>query len=1105
MEMGLKRTDHNIILSIYRVKKLFFWLLIGMVSLLTGFRQEGSNEFDAIRNGFINPPDSIRISAFYYWLNNHISKEGVIWDLQAMKEAGITRVFIGTNIRNRTSMSRDTAGQFFGEVKVFSGEWWEVLHTALKKAAELNIEVGLFNCPGWSQSGGPWIKPYQAMRYLDASEIRVKGPARISKHLFKPDSFFQDVKVLAIRVPADYQQNLLNLPGTKLSSPTMRILPSSGSNQPKYILTEKESVLDIVLPKAAIVRSLSFYPAGYLNATVNVQIKTDTGYTSIQKAEMIRAHTVEDLAKGFEPHAPYFLPLDQVKAKSFRLVFQKNGSETSQIYHIVMSATPVIKNLPEKKLAKVSASSPSWTGSGNKNKEDKNNNTLLPSTQDVLDISSYMSAAGKLNWDAPKGDWIIMRTGMRFINVQNGPASIEAEGLEVDKMNREHVRFHFNAFIGEILKRIPAPDRRTLKMVIMDSYERGGFNFTDGFLEDFKKRYGYDATPYLPVFSGHMMGSPGITDRFLWDLRRMVADKLSYDYVGGFSEISHQHGLRTWLENYGHSGYPGEFLQYGGQADEVAGEYWVEPISDRRFENRAAASAAHIYGKNKVWSESFTSGSWTKSFSYSTFPQELKSLGDWAFTQGVNSTVLHLYIQQPYEDIYPGIDAWFGTEFNRKNTWFKHMDLFTLYHRRCNYLLQQGKNVADIAYYIGEDNPIMRGALEPKLPKGFNYDFINAEVIVRDLMVKNGKLVLPNGTTYRVLVLPKLETMRPEVLKKIEQLVSAGAVVLGAPPDRSPSLQDYPFADKTVKQLARQLWGDGSEKKRSYGKGLVFNQVSLDEVLQTLSIAPDFIAEKDSIVFTHRAIDGKEIYFLANLSGKPVEFKASFRVVDLKPEFWDAVSGTTRELPSFEPGQNEVNVPLKLAANGSAFIVFQKNGKPSALGVTANFPELDLVAAVSGPWQVSFEHDPIKRGPDKPIILKELKDWTKFDDERIRYYSGTAVYTTSFVVNELSPEKNYFLDLGGLTAIAKVKINGKYAGGTWTRPYRINVSGSVRSGNNTLEVEVINTWKNRLIGDQLLPEQKRLVYSRINPWNGDTTLQRSGLFGPVALYATDSY
>ncbi|WP_345948962.1 glycosyl hydrolase [Mucilaginibacter sp. PAMB04274] len=1084
------------------MSRKYIWLLIAALSVLAGFKLYPADEMENIRKGFIHPPDSVRVTTFYYWLNNHISKDGVIKDLYAMKEAGITRVFIGTNIRNRTDWSRDTTGKWFGNVKVFSKEWWDIVHVALKTATALDIEVGLFNCPGWSQSGGPWVKPNQAMRYLDATELRVKGPLRLQKQLAKTDTFFQDVKVLAMRVPSNYRQNLIEHPGTKIKAEKLEIISSANEAQAHYVLKEKESFLNIELPKTETVRSLSIYPFEMLNATVDVQVKVDTGYQSVKKAELNRSRAVEDLAKGFEPYSPCFLPLGNLTARSFRLVFHQYGGGNSRISKLVLSPTPVIKDLLEKKLAKVVGSSPWWTGSAQKTEALSTADVALPAAQDVLDISKNMDAKGNLDWNVPKGEWVIIRTGMRFINVMNGPASFEAEGLEVDKLSRQNIQMHFNAFIGEILKRVPANDRRTLKMVVMDSYERGGTNFTDSFLVDFKKRYGYDATPYLPVYSGHMISSPAISDRFLWDVRRLVADKLSYDYIGGMREISHRNGLRTWLENYGHSGYPGEFLQYGGQSDEVAGEYWVEPISDRRFENRGAASTAHIYGKNKVWAESFTSGSWAKSFEYSTYPQELKSLGDQAFTQGINSTVLHLYIQQAYEDVYPGVDAWFGTEFNRKNTWFKHMDLFTLYHRRCNYMLQQGRNVADVAYYIGEDNPIMRGVLEPELPKGYNYDYINAEVITRDLQVKNGRFILPNGTSYRVLVLPPQETMRLEVLQKIEKLVSDGGIVLGSPPSRSPSLQNYPQGDQNIRDLASKLWTSSNINAHAYGKGKVYSRTSLQEIFKEQKITADLITNNNAIAYTHRTLNGKEIYFLANLTGKPVNFEATFRVNGLQPELWDALSGETRRLPAYEKSNGHETVPLKLAANGSAFIIFNIAGVGKGGGLSLNYPEPISTNALNGTWRVGFEHDSIKRGPNEPVFMSKLQDWSMSDDERVRHYSGTAIYNTTFILSQIKEKSNYYIDLGKVSATAKVKVNGKYVGGVWTYPYRLNLTGVLVKGKNSLQVEVINTWRNRLLGDRELPLKDRRVRSRISIENKNDTLQPSGLFGPVAIVET---
>jgi hypothetical protein len=418
-------------------------------------------------------------------------------------------------------------------------------------------------------------------------------------------------------------------------------------------------------------------------------------------------------------------------------------------------------------------------------------------------------------------------------------------------------------------------------------------------------------------------------------------------------------------------------------------------------------------------------------------------------------------------------------------------------------MLQQGLNVADIAYYIGENNPVMKGTQEPALPKGFNYDYINAEVIIRDMQVKDGKLVLPHGTSYRILVLPTQETMRPELLQKIEQLVARGAIVLGAPPSRSPSLQGYPYADQKVQVLAKKMWGNTLAKQRSYGKGIIFSNLKLDEVFRILNVSPDCMAGNDAVAFTHRTVKGKEIYFLSNLGNKPLEFRASFRVKGLQPELWDALTGTTRLLPAFEQNGGSTEVPLKLPVDGSAFIVFRKNGAPTASDVAANFPTPTLVANINGPWQVAFGHDSIKRGPAEPIAMTELKDWTQFEDERIRYYSGTAVYSSSFTIHKVPLNKTVYLDLGELTATAKVKVNGKYVGGVWTSPYRVNVGGALHTGNNSLEIEVINTWKNRLIGDHRLPEKDRIVQSKNNPWNAQTPLQKSGLFGPVTLLAVD--
>ncbi|RZM10609.1 MAG: glycoside hydrolase family 2, partial [Pedobacter sp.] len=478
-------------------------------------------------------------------------------------------------------------------------------------------------------------------------------------------------------------------------------------------------------------------------------------------------------------------------------------------------------------------------------------------------------------------------------------------------------------FMGQLLKRIPAADRKTWKIVVEDSYETGGQNWTDGMLDKFKANYGYDPVPYLPVLQGEVVGTQDKSDRFLWDLRRFIADRVAYDYVGGLRDVSHKHGLTTWLENYGHWGFPGEFLQYGGQSDEIGGEFWSEGELGN-IENRAASSAAHIYGKTKVSAESYTAGDQP----YKRYPYVMKQRGDRFFTEGINNTLLHVFIEQPSDDKVPGINANFGNEFNRHNTWFSYMNLFTMYLKRTNFMLQQGKYVADVAYFIGEDAPKMTGVTDPALPAGYSYDYINAEVINTRVKVVDGRLVLPDGMSYKMLVLPKLKTIRPELLAKIKDLIMQGAVVMGPAPERSPSLANYPEADSKVKKLVSEIWGDVNGttlKSRSLGKGRVLSGMDMQTALNDLDVAPDFTSNtKDQVLYIHRTAADGEIYFLSNQNEKEVKLRPEFRVQGMHPEIWDPVTGEIRALPEFTQDNKVVAVPLTLAPLQSVFIVFKK-------------------------------------------------------------------------------------------------------------------------------------------------------------------------------------
>ena len=1038
-----------------------------------------SGNLSSVEKEFLNPPDSILTSVYWYWISDNISKEAVVKDLHAMKKAGINRAFIG-NI----GLSESEAP--YGKVKIFSDEWWEITHTAMKTATELNIELGLFNSPGWSQSGGPWIQPENSMRYLASSELRVTGPQKLSQNLIKPTADFQDVKVIAWKVDSDYGKNLLNSAKVTYSHKEIAVQQPTKSPE-KYSLPNGNSYINFLLPAEVTARSLVIYPT-YISTSCELQVKKGDNFETIKTFDLDRTNAA--LNVGFDPYAPIAISFPETTGSEFRLSFRRTRRGSS-ISNIVLSPTPFMERYPEKTLAKMFQSPlPYWHDYMWKDQPD-----MAKTALEYKDISGNLSTDGTLNWDVPEGEWIIMRTGMSTTGVTNSPATKEGTGLEVDKMSKEHVAHHFNSFVGKILERIPAEDRKSWKVVVADSYETGGQNFTDNFIAQFKERYGYDLVPYLPVFNGHVVGSYDLSDRFLWDIRRFVADKISYDYVGGLREISNKHGLTTWLENYGHWGFPGEFLQYGGQSDEIGGEFWSEGnLGD--IENRAASSSAHIYGKVRVSAESFTSSG----SSYARHPATLKKRGDWSFTEGINNTLLHVYIQQPYEDKPPGVNTWFGTEFNRLNTWFSHMDLFSTYLKRNNFMLQLGLNVADVAYFIGEDAPKMTGVRNPELPKGHSYDYINAEVIIDRLEVKDGKLVLPHGTSYQLLVLPDLKTMRPELLQKIEKLVADGAVIMGPPPSRSPSMENYPEADKQVKELAEKMWGDISVKQRTYGKGMILTDMTMEEAFELLDIQPDCVFGKDDpALYTHRTYKGSEIYFVTNQSDKQIKINPQFRVSGMQPEQWDAVNGSVRSLPAYKQNGKITEVPLQLEAYESAFIVFRKKGSPKSDKIEDNYPENKLVAQLNNPWQVTFESDKFKRGPQQPVVFEKLQDWTEHADDRIKYYSGKADYKTSVKIESKPKNEKIFIDLGKLSVMAKVKVNGKYAGGAWTAPYRVDITKFVNKGDNEIEIEVVNTWVNRLIGDQKLPAEERPTWAHTNSWNANSPLQSSGLVGPVVI------
>lgn len=1050
-----------------------------------------SEEFRHVQTGFVTPLDTNSVWCYWYWIGDDISKEGITKDLEAMKEIGIGAAFIG-NINPE---------EVDGPVPMLSEAWWDHMVHAVNEGKRIGVDIGTFNCPGWSMSGGPWVKPDMAMRHLVFSEITVSGAGQKTIKLEKPKGEFQDTHVLAF--PATNKGKItLNKTNSMIEispyiSGANALIDGDTSTVAFFDVASFEYAIDIKSKKMIDARSIQLFPGkkGFY-ADCDLFARMEGEYKLVKSFVFERENT--NVNVGPDRFGAVAISLPAIRSDAYRLVCKiRRWSAEEGFSEIQISESPVLEHFVEKKLGKMFPSPlPKWDSYIWENQDEINSAELKIESRDVIDISDKLDASGVLKWDVPEGEWTIMRFGMVPTGTTNSPSAPQGKGYEIDKASSKIARFHFENYVGELLRRVPEENRSALKYVIADSYEQGSQNWTDGFEKHFQKKFGYNPQKFLPVFSGKIVNSVEESNRFLWDLRRAVADAVAYEYVGGLREVSNENNLKLWLENYGHWGFPSEFLMYGGQSNLVAGEFWNEgTLGD--IECKSGSSAAHIYGKPRISAEAFTAAQ----KAYLRHPSLLKKRGDWSFTEGINHFVLHLYIHQPDDNRVPGVNAWFSTEFNRHNTWFKQSKTWVEYLRRCQHLLQQGQYAADVCYFIGEDAPMMTGARNPELPAGYSYDYINAEVVLKLLDVKDGKFVLPDGTSYSIMILPPQKSMRPELLVKIEELVNQGGVIFGQAPERSPSLSNFPSCDDQVKEVARKLWGaekDAISGIRKYGDGYVVDEMDLKTALEALKIYEDVDIDDDlPVLWTHRQMPSMEIYFLTNQSEEEISFQPSFRVSSMKPQLWDAVSGEIRILNEYTEQNGRISVPIKMKAHQSWFVVFTNNDEHVTEGFEKNFPEFEPIQTIDNEWNVNFLNQDI--GPKTPVKFESLTDWSVSENEKIKYYSGMAIYETSFELSNIPDNEELFINLGEVSVMAKIHLNGVELGGVWMAPYRLKATGHLRKGANDLEIEVVNLWRNRLIKDKKLPREERYTWHLVDDIRKDEEPHASGLLGPVTI------
>jgi hypothetical protein len=1030
---------------------------------------------------------------------------------------------------------------------------------------------------GWSESGGPWVTPQQAMKKVVWSETEVRGPQRFAGALPKPPSvngpfqgmsngpdlafpaeqnlpgakpmapeklagpdptFYADTKVLAVRLPDDAVRMADLKPNVTTAAGPVDAAALTDGDYAKTITLPladgaPETWIQLEFAQPYRARAFTFgggqtvqfvggppIPDGRLESSDDGQSWTTRatlpGPGHPTAAFPVRTYTFAPASARF-----WRVVMKRPAQNPFAAQFGMPPAKGISIAELELSATPRVNRWQEK------AQYGNILEYGAEIATPAEAPGVAPN--EVVDLTARLKPDGTLDWDVPAGRWTILRMGYSLEGTKNHPASPEATGFEVDKLNRAHVTSYIQHYTDQIRGALGSYYGKSFRYLLMDSYEAGMENWTDDMIAQFTRRRGYDPTPYLPVLTGRVVGSAAASDKFLWDFRRTIADLFADNHYGTAAELLKKDGLGLYAEAMG-TDFPtsGEGLQDKGRVSIPMGEFWTtgagqDDTPARMADLREAASAAHVYGQNIAAAESFTTMPPPLVTAWGQSPYYLKRIADRALAHGINRLVIHTSVHQPFTDSThkPGMTlGFFGQHFSRNNTWAEQSRAWLGYLGRASYLLQQGKATADVAYFYGEGAPNavpFWKPVQPAAPAGYDYDWVNAEIIGR-MQVENGRLTLPSGMSYAVLVLPTDVTqLTLTTARKLRDLVSAGATLVAPPPNATPSLADGLAGDDSVRAIAHEVWGgiDGKQlTSHAYGKGSVHWGLPVAEVLAARQVTPDVtfggatLATPDAaaagmigtldapVVWKHRRTADADIYFVANQREGAVDLAASFRAAGKAPELWDAATGDARPA-AYSTANDRTELPLHLDPYGSTFVVFRRPA--AAPSRTLPNATRSALVTVSGPWEVRFQPN---RGAPASARFDSLTSWTTSTDPGIKYFSGTATYATDVTVpaSALRAGARVELDLGAVKEIAELSVNGKSLDVVlWKPPYRADVTSALKPGTNRVEARVTNLWTNRLIGDAQPGVAKTYTFTDFRPVTKDTPLLESGLLGPVRL------
>ena len=1007
----------------------------------------GSTHAQDLMSGFLTPPQDARPRVWWHWMDGNITKDGIRKDLEWMNRAGIggfhcfeAGLGIPPIVEKR--------------LVYMSPEWQDAFRYAITLADSMNMETAIASCPGWSNTGGPWVKPEQAMKRLVWSEARVKDGGMMEMILPQPDSlmWYKDLYVLAIRLNE--------------ADKTMEELGAE--------LTTYPSAIQYSFPQPQTIKALSINDGQYRSiwaaqpAPVNKHLEaSDDG---------ISFRFVCDIPHGSVSWQTIDIP--PTTAKVFRVVFDN-----------------LMKNTPKLKLFTVSKINHAEEKAGYASPPDLMSFVTMGTKEDavalsdIIDITNVMDAQGNLKWQAPKGNWRILRFGYTLTGKKNHPASKEATGLEVTKLDKAAFS-DFLTYYLDLYRSSKLPE-----YLLIDSYEAGWETWCPAMPEEFERRRGYSLLPWLPVLTGHIVENAERSEEFLYDWRTTIGELIDECMYQNAARIAKDYGMKTYFEAHENGRlYLVDGMSAKSHADIPMAAMWVLIPGEKSEHSsslmaecdiRESASVAHLYGKRIVAAESMTANG-VAGGAYSYYPGNLKPTTDLELACGVNRFVIHESAHQPVDDKRPGLGLMqYGQWFNRHETWAEMAKPWTDYLARSCYLLQQGRNVADILYYYGEDDVITNlfAHQPPAIPDGYNFDYLNKDALLELITYDGQYFRTPTGASYRSLVIGKTcRHFSERVLKKIEQLKQIGA----------------PIVDEQTTDMANII---------------------------RETIPADFLADDMSdLRYVHRTTSEAEIYWVNNRRHESRSILATFRVSGMKPMLWHPDTGETEEISYIEEqgvrseergvrtsmNEGKTVINLDLLPDDAVFVVFSREYEGARVhgcefGASAETNHSPLSSflfplssiTISSPWTVRF--DPEWGGP-RQTTFDRLMSYTESSDDGIKYYSGTAIYNNKVRLDKSDfCEGRFILDLGQVGCMAEVFVNGTSCGILWKTPYRVDITNALRKGWNDLEIHVVNQWVNRIIGDQQPDCKKRYTFTPSKFYQADSPLLPSGLIGPVRI------